>query len=148
MAAGRFLAKLLPLGRERFGSGASRALSRAASRSQLHGPERTRILTGKEDRFGGVTVDLSEAGLAQHVSENEFSELLRGTNGETEAGHVTCRLTNHLPAFTFDLQNHNDYDGFSSNPAKLDSSYLSLLFNSCCNQVKRSNRHFKCLTQH
>lgn len=55
-----------------------RALSRAVSRPQQHRVDGTSALTGKVDRFGGVTVDLGELGLPADISESSFSKLLQG----------------------------------------------------------------------
>ncbi|XP_069025524.1 nucleoside diphosphate-linked moiety X motif 6 [Embiotoca jacksoni] len=74
MAGRAFVSRLLPLVRGRFRP----AFSCTATRSQ---PERARgtgsALTGKVDRFGGVTVNLADAGLPADVSESSFSKLLR-----------------------------------------------------------------------
>ncbi|XP_029021742.1 nucleoside diphosphate-linked moiety X motif 6 [Betta splendens] len=132
MATGGFLSRFLQLGRGRFGKGAPRAalltvrvLSRAASRSQLHGTERSRVLTGKEDRFGGVTVDLSETGLAQDVSESEFSEILRESVARWKAERraaVWLRVPIALSRCAAAASCH----GFTFHHAKHDHAVLSL----------------------
>lgn len=81
MAASRaFTFGLLPLARGRFSPARSavRAFSCAAARSQLHRADGTSALTGKVDRFGGVTVNLGDIGLPADISESSFSRLLRG----------------------------------------------------------------------
>lgn len=82
MATCVFLSKLLPLVRISQASGSARTnvrvLSRTASRSQLHGVEGSTVLTGEEDRFGGVTVNLSDTALPEDISESAFSRLLQG----------------------------------------------------------------------
>ncbi|XP_034399032.1 nucleoside diphosphate-linked moiety X motif 6 [Cyclopterus lumpus] len=57
---------------------AARAFSCAAARSQLRRVTGTGggALTGTVDRFGGVTVDLADAGLPGDISEGAFSRLL------------------------------------------------------------------------
>lgn len=55
-----------------------RAFTSAAVRSQLHRVNGTDLLTGRVDRFGGVTVNLAETGLPTDISEGSFSALLRG----------------------------------------------------------------------
>lgn len=49
--------------------------SSAVTGSQRH---TSRGLTGKVDRFGGVTVDLAQVGLPEDISEEDFSRLLQG----------------------------------------------------------------------
>lgn len=85
MAARGFVCGLLPLMRGRFCSRTScparlavRAFSCTANRSQLHRVEGTGALTGKVDRFGGVTVNLDDVGLPADISESLFSRLLQG----------------------------------------------------------------------
>lgn len=80
-----FLSKLSPLVTRRLREQACcaartnvRALSRTASRSQLHSVEGSTVFTGQEDRFGGVTVNLSDTGLPQDISESAFSRILQG----------------------------------------------------------------------
>ncbi|KAF0039980.1 hypothetical protein F2P81_008215 [Scophthalmus maximus] len=55
---------------------AVRAWSRTATRSQFPRAEGT-ALTGRVDRYGGVTVNLADAGLPADVSESFFGGLLR-----------------------------------------------------------------------
>lgn len=57
---------------------AVRTVSLSAARAQLHSVEGTGALTGKVDRFGGVTVNLGEIGLPADISEGSFSSLLQG----------------------------------------------------------------------
>ncbi|XP_060903656.1 nucleoside diphosphate-linked moiety X motif 6 [Labrus mixtus] len=71
MASRAFASKLLQVIRTgRFSS---------TTTGQLHrvGEGTTGALTGKVDRFGGVTVNLAEIGLPADISENSFSRLLR-----------------------------------------------------------------------
>lgn len=85
MSACVFTLRLVPLVTGRLCSRASRparsavrALSCTATRSQLHRAHGASALTGKVDRFGGVTVNLGEIGLPADISESSFSRLLRG----------------------------------------------------------------------
>uniref|UniRef100_A0A673A5D5 Uncharacterized protein n=1 Tax=Sphaeramia orbicularis TaxID=375764 RepID=A0A673A5D5_9TELE len=77
-----------------------RAFSCAAARSQLHRTEGAGVLSGKVDRFGGVTVNLADLGLPADISESSFSRLLQGLcttvwNKEEDARlHPFC--TNNL----------------------------------------------------
>ncbi|PWA18784.1 hypothetical protein CCH79_00005581 [Gambusia affinis] len=71
-----FLSRLSPLLRGRFGCKV-RAISCAVTCSQLHKVEGPGGLTGKVDRFGGVTVNLAEVGLPVDISEDAFSRLLK-----------------------------------------------------------------------
>lgn len=80
MSVGAFGLNLFYLVRNRFypSRAALRAFSRAACCSQLHRAEGTRVLTGKVDRFGGVTVNLADSDLPADISESSFSDLLKG----------------------------------------------------------------------
>lgn len=85
MAACALVFKLLPPLRRRLCSAASRPARSAASLfssastwCQHHNVNRTSALTGKVDRFGGVTVNLAELGLPADISESSFSRLLQG----------------------------------------------------------------------
>lgn len=77
MTAFAFLSRLSPLLRGRFGCKV-RAISCTVTCSQLHKVEGPGGLTGKVDRFGGVTVNLAEVGLPVDISEDAFSRLLKG----------------------------------------------------------------------
>lgn len=55
-----------------------RAFNSSILRSQLHRVNGTDLLTGRVDRFGGVTVNLAETGFPADISESSFSVLLRG----------------------------------------------------------------------
>ncbi|KAI3351431.1 hypothetical protein L3Q82_020287 [Scortum barcoo] len=57
---------------------AGRGLTCTAARPELHRAEGSSCLTGKVDRFGGVTVDLSRGGVPADISEGSFSSLLQG----------------------------------------------------------------------
>lgn len=85
MAGCTFVARLLPLARGRFCNNmslpvrtATRALSCTLTCSQLQQVHGVSALTGKVDRFGGVTVNLAEVGLPGDISESSFSGLLQG----------------------------------------------------------------------
>lgn len=85
MAASAFVYKLLPVARGTLcrtlacpTRTAVRAFSCTACRSQLQRVKGTGALTGKVDRFGGVTVNLKDSGLPEDVSESSFSGLLKG----------------------------------------------------------------------
>lgn len=89
MAASRaFTFRLLPLMRGRFGPArsAARAFSCAAARAQLRTADGASAspLTGRVDRFGGVTVNLADVGLPAGIDESSFSGLLRGWSITTE----------------------------------------------------------------
>lgn len=59
---------------------AVRAFATTVVRSHLHRAEGSSSLglTGKVDRFGGVTVNLGDSGLPPDISESLFSTILRG----------------------------------------------------------------------
>lgn len=83
MAGCAFASRLWPLVRGRFCKkpsvpGRTAAFSSTATRSQFHQVHGINALTGKVDRFGGVTVNLAEIGLPEDISEGSFSALLRG----------------------------------------------------------------------
>lgn len=90
MATRALFSKHLPLVRERFCKAyrptraAARVLSGTADRPQLHQIEGSSVLTGKLDRFGGVTVNLADIGLPEDISESAFSRLLQGLWNRTK----------------------------------------------------------------
>ncbi|XP_061747584.1 nucleoside diphosphate-linked moiety X motif 6 [Nerophis ophidion] len=76
MAAGWLLYQLVPALRRRC---SSRAFSSAAAARQSHREAaKPAALTGKVDRFGGVTVDLATC-LPEDIGESCFSALLKGS---------------------------------------------------------------------
>uniref|UniRef100_A0A3B5QWT2 Nucleoside diphosphate-linked moiety X motif 6 n=1 Tax=Xiphophorus maculatus TaxID=8083 RepID=A0A3B5QWT2_XIPMA len=87
MTAYAFLSRLSPLLRGRFGCKV-RAISCTVTCSQLHKVEGPGGLTGKVDRFGGVTVNLAEVGLPVDISEDAFSRLLKGAVLDESTGKV------------------------------------------------------------
>ncbi|XP_077433478.1 nucleoside diphosphate-linked moiety X motif 6 [Vanacampus margaritifer] len=56
--------------------GSSRAFTCRTAVKQLQREQGASALTGKVDRFGGVTVDLADVGLPEEISENAFGDLL------------------------------------------------------------------------
>lgn len=81
MAACASTSRLLRCVRRRVCRGASAlrvfSCAAAAARFQLHREDGAAQLTGKVDRFGGVTVNLGEIGLPADISESAFSRLLQ-----------------------------------------------------------------------
>nr|XP_057908899.1 nucleoside diphosphate-linked moiety X motif 6 [Doryrhamphus excisus] len=80
MAASLLLYKLLPVFRAELRRKCPyRAFSSTIAVSQLHREEGTApaFLTGKVDRFGGVTVDLAAVGVPEDISESSFSAVLK-----------------------------------------------------------------------
>lgn len=81
MAACAWTFRLLRSVRRRVCRGASGlrvfSCAAAAARLQLHREDGPAPLTGKVDRFGGVTVNLGEIGLPADISEGSFSRLLQ-----------------------------------------------------------------------
>lgn len=59
---------------------AVRLFTCSASRLQLRNEHGTNahVLTGKVDRFGGVTVNIGDSDFPSDISEGVFSNLLRG----------------------------------------------------------------------
>ncbi|XP_042348896.1 nucleoside diphosphate-linked moiety X motif 6 [Plectropomus leopardus] len=132
MAPCAFALKLLPLVRGRMCSRAScparsavRAVSCAAARSQLHKVEATGALTGKVDRFGGVTVNLAEVGLPEDISESSFSRLLQASLARWKAeGKVAVWL--RVPISLSRCAAAASTHGFSFHHAKPDHAVLAL----------------------
>ncbi|XP_074530548.1 nucleoside diphosphate-linked moiety X motif 6 [Halichoeres trimaculatus] len=113
----------------RFGVGAPcaavRAFSRFAARSQLHSVEGTGALTGKMDRFGGVTVNLDEIGLPADISEGSFSSLLQDSLLQWKAeGKVAVWL--RVPISLSRCAAAASTHGFTFHHAKHDHAVLSL----------------------
>ncbi|XP_041845727.1 nucleoside diphosphate-linked moiety X motif 6 isoform X3 [Melanotaenia boesemani] len=94
MAGCAFVSRFSPLVRRQFCCKLSSsrtpvsAFSCAIVCSQLQKAEGTSALTGKVDRFGGVTVNLGEIGLPADISENSFSRLLQGAVVDESTGKV------------------------------------------------------------
>ncbi|TDH07348.1 hypothetical protein EPR50_G00105120 [Perca flavescens] len=134
MAACAFALKLLPLVvTGRFCSSrasyparsAVRAFSRTVTRSQLHRVEGTGALTGKVDRFGGVTVNLADIGLPADISESSFSRLLQDSlaRWKTE-GKVAVWL--QVPISLSRCVAAASTHGFTFHHAKHDHAVLAL----------------------
>nr|XP_020449726.1 nucleoside diphosphate-linked moiety X motif 6 [Monopterus albus] len=104
---------------------AVRALSCTGSRSQLHRVKGAGVLTGQVDRFGGVTVNLADAGLPADISEGAFSRLLQDSlvqwKSEGKAA-VWLRIPISLSRCAAASSTH----GFTFHHAKHDHSVLAL----------------------
>ncbi|XP_075961425.1 nucleoside diphosphate-linked moiety X motif 6 [Anarhichas minor] len=132
MAACAFALKLLPLVGGRFCGRAScparspvRAFSCAAARSQLQKVTGTGALTGKGDRFGGVTVDLADIGLPVDISESSFSGLLQESLAQWKAeGKVAVWL--RVPISLSRCAAAASTHGFAFHHAKHDHAVLAL----------------------
>ncbi|XP_029917658.1 nucleoside diphosphate-linked moiety X motif 6 [Myripristis murdjan] len=102
-----------------------RALSCAAARRQLHRPEGSGALTGKVDRFGGVTVNLADIGLPADISESSFSNLLRDSLARWRAeGKVAVWL--HVPISLSRCAAAAAAHGFTFHHAKQERAVLAL----------------------
>ncbi|XP_030000984.1 nucleoside diphosphate-linked moiety X motif 6 [Sphaeramia orbicularis] len=127
MATCTFVSKLVPLVR-----GASvavrktvRAFSCAAARSQLHRTEGAGVLSGKVDRFGGVTVNLADLGLPADISESSFSRLLQDSLAQWRAeGKVAVWL--RVPIMLSRCAAAASTHGFTFHHAKHDHTVLAL----------------------
>ncbi|GAA6222003.1 nucleoside diphosphate-linked moiety X motif 6 isoform X1 [Lates japonicus] len=132
MAARGFVGRLLPLMRGRFCSRTScparsavRAFSCTASRSQLHRVEGAGALTGKVDRFGGVTVNLDDLGLPADISESLFSRLLQDSLVQWKAeGKVAVWL--RVPISLSRCAAAASTHGFTFHHARHDHAVLAL----------------------
>ncbi|XP_031722782.1 nucleoside diphosphate-linked moiety X motif 6 [Anarrhichthys ocellatus] len=132
MAACAFALKLLPLVGGRFCCRAScparspvRAFSCAAARSQLQKVTGTGALTGKGDRFGGVTVNLADIGLPVDISESSFSGLLQESLAQWKAeGKVAVWL--RVPISLSRCAAAASTHGFAFHHAKHDHAVLAL----------------------
>ncbi|XP_069388201.1 nucleoside diphosphate-linked moiety X motif 6 [Paralichthys olivaceus] len=135
MAASASVFRLLPLLlREplRCGSsGATRTAARAFSRpapaggSQRHRAEGSGALTGQVDRFGGVTVRLSDAGFPADISESLFSDLLRDSLVQWKAeGKVAVWL--RVPISLSRCAAAASTHGFTFHHARQDHAVLAL----------------------
>ncbi|XP_059202369.1 nucleoside diphosphate-linked moiety X motif 6 [Centropristis striata] len=127
MAACTFALKLLPFVRGRFcpARSAVRALSCTAAYAQLHRVEGDAALTGRVDRFGGVTVNLADTGLPADISESSFSRLLQESLSQWKAeGKVAVWL--HVPISLSRCAAAASTHGFSFHHAKHDHAVLAL----------------------
>ncbi|KAF7653631.1 hypothetical protein LDENG_00080650 [Lucifuga dentata] len=132
MAACAFGFKLLFLVRNRLCSkavcpahAALRAFSCASRRFQLHRAEGTRVLTGKVDRFGGVTVNLAGTDLPADISESSFSGLLGDSLAQWKAegkAAVWLQIPISLSRCAAAASTH----GFTFHHAKQDHAVLAL----------------------
>ncbi|XP_028272565.1 nucleoside diphosphate-linked moiety X motif 6 [Parambassis ranga] len=124
--------KLLPLMRSRCCGNVScpastgvRAFLSAVTGAQLQRVQGSRALTGKVDRFGGVTVTLEEAGLPADISEGAFSGLLRDSLIQWKAegrAAVWLRVPISLSRCAAAASAH----GFTFHHAKKDHAVLAL----------------------
>ncbi|XP_076005093.1 nucleoside diphosphate-linked moiety X motif 6 [Genypterus blacodes] len=103
----------------------TRAFSCAVCRSQLHRVEGTRVLTGRVDRFGGVTVDLADSDLPADISESSFSGILKDSVVQwSEEGKVAVWL--QVPISLSRCAAAASAHGFTFHHAKHDHSMLAL----------------------
>lgn len=102
MAASAGVYRLLPAVAARLSGTVShvRPLCCSAGRSQRHRAKGTGALTGTVDRFGGVTVNLSD-GLPEDISERSFSGLLKG-----ETAPYVCYYTSN-PLYVSVMNNNS-----------------------------------------
>ncbi|XP_033989693.1 nucleoside diphosphate-linked moiety X motif 6 [Trematomus bernacchii] len=127
MAACAFASRFFPLVRGRVCCRAScrarpafRAFSCTAARAQGSG-----ALTGREDRFGGVTVNLSDSCLPEDISEKSFSRLLKDSLVQWKSeGKVAVWL--RVPISLSRCAAAASEHGFSFHHAKHDHTVLSL----------------------
>uniref|UniRef100_A0A3B5ANG6 Nucleoside diphosphate-linked moiety X motif 6 n=1 Tax=Stegastes partitus TaxID=144197 RepID=A0A3B5ANG6_9TELE len=129
MAGCAFASRLSPLVRGSFCSKvccpartAARAFSRAVTCPQLQRVQGSGALTGKVDRFGGVTVNLADTGLPADVSESSFSALL-GVQWKAE-GKVAVWL--RVPISLSRCAAAASAHGFTFHHAKNDHAVLAL----------------------
>uniref|UniRef100_A0A665VUE6 Nucleoside diphosphate-linked moiety X motif 6 n=1 Tax=Echeneis naucrates TaxID=173247 RepID=A0A665VUE6_ECHNA len=114
MAARSSASKLFSLTRGRFFSPASRTASGSCGG-----------LTGKVDRFGGVTVNLAEVGLPADVSESLFSRLLQESLSQWKAeGKVAVWL--RVPISLSRCAAAASTHGFTFHHAAHDQAVLAL----------------------
>ncbi|XP_044218971.1 nucleoside diphosphate-linked moiety X motif 6 [Thunnus albacares] len=132
MAASAFVYKLLPLVRGKCcrkpvcpARTTVRVFSCTAGRSQLHQVKGSGALTGKVDRFGGVTVNLADPGLPADISESSFSRLLKDSLIQWKAeGKVAVWL--RVPISLSRCAAAASTHGFTFHHAKDDQAVLSL----------------------
>ncbi|XP_041845726.1 nucleoside diphosphate-linked moiety X motif 6 isoform X2 [Melanotaenia boesemani] len=92
---------------------------------QLQKAEGTSALTGKVDRFGGVTVNLGEIGLPADISENSFSRLLQDSLNQWKAeGKVAVWL--RVPISLSRCAAAASTHGFTFHHTKSDHAMLAL----------------------
>ncbi|TMS17452.1 Nucleoside diphosphate-linked moiety X motif 6 [Larimichthys crocea] len=123
MAACVFVFRLFPPLRGR--RSAVRLFSCASTRFRHHDVNRTSALTGKVDRFGGVTVNLAELGLPADISESSFSRLLQDSLLQWKAegkAAVWLRVPISLSRCAAAASTH----GFTFHHAKGDHAVLAL----------------------
>ncbi|XP_023128358.1 nucleoside diphosphate-linked moiety X motif 6 [Amphiprion ocellaris] len=134
MAGCAFTSRLSPLVRGSFcgkvccpagRTAAVRAFSRAVTCTQLQRVQGTGALTGKVDRFGGVTVNLADTGLPADISESSFSGLLRDSLVQWKAdGKVAVWL--RVPISLSRCAAAASAHGFTFHHAKNDHTVLAL----------------------
>ncbi|KAM3612502.1 uncharacterized protein V6R79_009284 [Siganus canaliculatus] len=104
---------------------AVRTFTASAVGRQLQRPDGARALLGKVDRFGGVTVNLAEAGLPADISESSFSGMLQDSLLQWKAeGKVAVWL--RVPIALSRCAAAASAHGFSFHHAKHDHAVLSL----------------------
>ncbi|CAN9514580.1 unnamed protein product [Ophioblennius macclurei] len=102
----------------------SRCFSSSVNRTQLPA-DRSGILTGRTDRFGGVTVNLGEAGLTADISEAAFGDLLTDSLAQWRSeGKVAVWLL--VPIALSRCTAAASAHGFTFHHAKGDHAMLSL----------------------
>ncbi|XP_041845725.1 nucleoside diphosphate-linked moiety X motif 6 isoform X1 [Melanotaenia boesemani] len=131
MAGCAFVSRFSPLVRRQFCCKLSSsrtpvsAFSCAIVCSQLQKAEGTSALTGKVDRFGGVTVNLGEIGLPADISENSFSRLLQDSLNQWKAeGKVAVWL--RVPISLSRCAAAASTHGFTFHHTKSDHAMLAL----------------------
>ncbi|XP_016894921.1 nucleoside diphosphate-linked moiety X motif 6 [Cynoglossus semilaevis] len=106
---------------------AVRAFATTVVRSHLHRAEGSSSLglTGKVDRFGGVTVNLGDSGLPPDISESLFSTILRDSLDQWKAeGKVAVWLI--VPISLSRCAAAASTHGFTFHHAKHDHTVLAL----------------------
>ncbi|KAG7461990.1 hypothetical protein MATL_G00197090 [Megalops atlanticus] len=104
-----------------------RFFSRFSQNCQLHNERgaSSNTLTGKVDRFGGVTVHLNEREFPPDISDGAFSVLLRDSLSQWRAeGRVAVWL--HVPISQSRLMGVAASQGFTFHHARQDRATLSL----------------------
>ncbi|XP_047441258.1 nucleoside diphosphate-linked moiety X motif 6 [Mugil cephalus] len=125
MASCAFVSRLLPRVRGRFCGNSVRAFSCTVARSQLQSVRGSSALTGKVDRFGGVTVNLAETGLPEDISESSFSRLLQDSLSRWKAeGKVAVWL--RVPISLSRCAAAASTHGFSFHHARSDHAVMAL----------------------
>ncbi|KAK2848804.1 hypothetical protein Q5P01_008638 [Channa striata] len=125
MAPSVFLSHLLPLVRGSLCRKAPCPSRTAVRRSQFLSVEGNRVLAGTVDRFGGVTVDLTESGLPEDISEGAFGRLLGDSLVQWRAeGKVAVWL--RVPISLSRCAAAASTHGFTFHHAKHDHAVLAL----------------------